>query len=416
MRKTVLMVIDGLRGDTPVAQWMPSLARVADNACVFSAHRGVFPSATRVSSASLSTGCWPATHGLPGNSIALRDGDGYINVSAGSAEFAQQFRAARGQVLDVPTLADRLGERMLIVSNSSAGAAHMQDPNKRARLMHRSGSWFPGGVPSTGTEGLEITYDGTGDAVATQRFCEALVHTPAALSLLWICEPDHSQHVNALGGPDHRAMLAGSDRMVAQVAATVARLRDAGEEVLFIVTSDHGHETTDEVIDVTGALVDAGFKAALESKELVVASSGMGGLIYAMDESAEFVTRLGDWMNAQLWCHQCWSGPRLGEVGQRATQGIVAAFSMARRDVPNAHGVMGLAHTMKDPFMPYDGAGQGQHGGFGPYEGSPLLLVDGGGFARGVRTDASRIIDLAPTVLDYFGESSAGMDGQPLVR
>ena len=416
MRRTVLMVIDGLRGDTAIEAWMPSLARVADNACVFSAHRGVFPSATRVSSASMSTGCWPATHGLPGNSIALRDGDGYINVSAGSAEFAEQFRAARGQVLDVPTLADRLGERMLIVSNSSAGAAHMQDPNKRARLLHRSGSWYPGGEPSTGANALEITYDGTGDAVATQRFCEALLHTPTELSLLWICEPDHSQHVNALGGPDHRAMLAGSDRMVAQVSATVARLRDAGDEVLFIVTSDHGHETTDQVIDVTGALVEAGFKVALDSKELVVASSGMGGLIYAMDESAAFVTRLTDWMNAQDWCHQCWSGNRLGEVGQRATQGIVAAFSMARRDAPNAHGVMGLAHTIKDPFMPYDGAGQGQHGGFGPYEGSPLLLVEGGGFARRIRTDASRIIDLAPTVLDYLGEPSGGMDGQPLVR
>ena len=416
MRRTVLMVIDGLRGDTPIAEWMPSLARVADNACVFSAHRGVFPSATRVSSASMATGCWPGTHGLPGNSIALRERDGYVNVSAGSAEFAEQFRAARGQVLDVPTLADRLAERMLIVSNSSAGAAHMQDPNKCARLLHRSGSWYPGGTPSTGIDAMEITYDGTGDAVATQRFCEGLQQTPVPLSLLWICEPDHSQHVNALGGPNHRAMLAGSDRMVAQVAATVARLRDSGDEVLFVVTSDHGHETTDQVIDVTGALVDAGLKMRLDSNELIVASSGMGGLIYSADESSAFVSRLTDWMNAQDWCHQCLSGNRLGDIGQRPTQGIIAAFSMARRDEPNEYGVMGFAHTMRDPFMPYDGAGQGQHGGFGPYEGSPLLLVDGGGFVCGVRTDASRIIDLAPTVLDYLGEVSDGMDGRALVR
>ena len=148
---------------------MPSLARVADEATVFSSHRGVFPSATRVSSASLSTGCWPGTHGLSGNSIALKEGDGYVNVSAGSATFAEQFRKARGQVLDVPTMADRLGEQMLIVSNSSPGAAHMQDPNRCANFLHRSGSWFPGGAERSGSDALDVTYDGTGDALQRCR-------------------------------------------------------------------------------------------------------------------------------------------------------------------------------------------------------------------------------------------------------
>ena len=40
---------------------------------------------------------------------------------------------------------------------------------------------------------------------------------PAALDLLWICEPDHSQHALELGSPQHLEVLAGADRCVAGV-------------------------------------------------------------------------------------------------------------------------------------------------------------------------------------------------------
>lgn len=409
MKRVVMMIIDGLRADHVRSDWMPSLANVVADARLFRAHRGVFPSATRISSATIATGCYPARHGLAGNAVAwFRDG-GFDPVSVGSADFVTHWREHAGHTLLAPTLADRLGEQMLIYSNSSPGAAHMQDPNRMARFYHRSGSWQPGGAEVDASERLDVAYDAAGDAVTTLRFCDALLHGPAAAcSLLWICEPDHTQHAIELGSADHRALLAGSDRLVTQVAETARQLRANGDDVLLIIGSDHGHETTDEVVDVAAKLVDARFKTAVESREMVVASSGMGGLIYATDAAAEDSTALGEWLRAQSWCQNAWAGDELAAVNQRAADGLVAAFAMARRDDVNAYGVRGFAHVIKDRFSPNDGPGQGQHGGFGPYEGSPLLLADGVDFPKGSSDHPSSLIDIAPTIAAHV--NLAGLD------
>ena len=75
-RRAVLVVVDGLRGDLVGETFTPNLHRLAAGARWYPNHRCVFPSATRVNSASLATGCFPASHGLHGNVIALDEGGG----------------------------------------------------------------------------------------------------------------------------------------------------------------------------------------------------------------------------------------------------------------------------------------------------------------------------------------------------
>ena len=75
-RRAVLMVVDGMRADVVTPQYVPSLANLAGNSRRFTAHRSAFPTATRVNSATIATGCLPARHGLHGNAIAFDEGDG----------------------------------------------------------------------------------------------------------------------------------------------------------------------------------------------------------------------------------------------------------------------------------------------------------------------------------------------------
>jgi hypothetical protein len=413
--RVVLMVVDGLRADTLDTEWMPSLSRLAERSRRYVAHRGVFPSATRVSSASIATGCQPAKHGLAGNAICWDEGAGLEAVSVGPVTFRERWREVTGNTLHVPTLAERMTDHggMLIYSNSSPGAAHMQDPDGHATFFHRSGSWGPGFSAAQGS--LDVTYDGTGDAITVARFCDALLHGPRhPMNLTWICEPDHSQHALELGGAGHQAVLAGSDRLIAQVSDTVERLRSAGEQVLFIVASDHGQETTDQIIDVEAALVGADLKQSLDSRDMVVASSGMGGLIYTASHCAATPADIADFLRGEDWCREAWSGNALAMVGQRSTGGLAVAFAMAGRDEPNVNGVMGFAHVMKDPFSPADSRGLGQHGGLGPYEGAPALLVDGDGFDVGHDTAATSLVDIAPTALAHLGLATDAMDGRAL--
>ncbi len=73
MKRAVLVVCDGLRADMITPELTPNLARLAGESQIFASHRGVFPSTTRVTSASIATGCLPAKHGLEGNVVALDD-------------------------------------------------------------------------------------------------------------------------------------------------------------------------------------------------------------------------------------------------------------------------------------------------------------------------------------------------------
>ena len=430
-RRAVLMVVDGLRADLVTPELTPHLHALAVRSRRYAEHRSVFPSATRVNSASIATGCQPARHGLMGNAIALPAGDGWRPVSVGPPGFRDEWRAATGRTLRVPVLAERLRGDAVVYSNSSAGAAYMQDPDGFGLLHHRTGTFAPrpGLAPGAAPEDrrgplrladgvLEgLTYDATGDAATTERFCAALLADPApSLWTLWICEPDHSQHVLELGSPEHRSVLAEADRRVAFVAETVEALRSRGEDVLFVVCSDHGHETVDAVVPVVDHLVEGGLKATPDSSETVLASSGMGALVYLGGPDAPDAAAIAGWLEAQPWCERAFAGEALREVGLKPGAGPSVAFAMAKRKASNRFGIPGLGHVAADRFTKSDAPGRGQHGGLGPYETRPVLLVSGGGFSPGESGARTSAVDIAPTILRHLGAAAIDppMDGRPL--
>lgn len=415
-RRAVLVVVDGLRGDLVDEAFAPNLHRLATAARWYPNHRSVFPSATRVNSASLATGCFPASHGLHGNVIALDEGDGLVPVPVGPATFRERLRRATGRTLRRPTLSERLREHGGTASwlNSSPGAAHMQDPDGHGLLLHRSGSHRPGFELVEGPEHLDVTYDARGDRETVRRFSAAL-HAPAeyALYTLWICEPDHSQHLMELGSGEHRALVRAADANVAEVIAAVTRMRDRGEEVLLVVCSDHGHETTDQVIPVEALMIEAGLKEDADSSDVVFASSGMGALIYLSDDAQSRRDDIVDWLERRPWCGPVFAGAALADVGQREDRNLSIAFAMAERDEPNRFGIPGISHVAGCRFSSIDAPGRGQHGGLGRYETNPVLVIDdGSGEARRIETQTSAV-DVAPTILDFLGVAHHGVDGRP---
>lgn len=417
MKRAVLMIVDGLRADLVTPEYTPVLSRVAKGARLFKRHRSVFPSATRVNSASIATGCFPGTHGLFGNAIALDEGDGLRPVSVGPPDFRQRLRAATGRTLLRPTLAERVRDHggAVIYSNSSAGAAHMLDPDSHGWLYHRSGSFAPGLEPIEGEAHLDVSYDGEGDAETIARFCDAMASNPdTSLFITWICEPDHSQHSLELGSSEHRQVILGSDRCVSAVKESVELLRARGDDVLLVIGSDHGHETVDEIIPVEDLLVEAGLKDSTDSSDVVFASSGMGALIYLSESTSDRRDSIAQWLQQQPWCGQVYAGDHLKRVGLAARDGLAVAFSMAKRDVNNRFGVRGFGHVAKDRFMKTDAPGMGQHGGLGLYETNPFLIIDGGGFTPGPTELPSHNVDIAPTILRHLGLPATGLDGKPL--
>ena len=418
-KRAVLIICDGLRADMVTPELTPNLCRFGDRARVFTRHRSVFPSTTRTTSASISTGCLPGRHGLEGNCVALDEGRGLTVFNVGQPDFRDRMRKATGHTLRVPTLAERLKDAggCIVYSNVSAGAAHFQDPDGFGYVYHRQGSFGPGLKKLPDGDGLSVSHDAQGDTAMTDRFiAEVLGERRPRLAVLWQCEPDHTQHAAPLGSPQHRAVIANADRNAARVVEAVETTA-AGDDVLVIVASDHGHETVEGVARLETLLVAAGLKQSEDSTDVVVASNGFSANIYVADAARGRIADICRFLQGRDEVERVFAGQGLADVGQSDKGALAIAVTPRRSDAMNEFGFPGKSLAFDNRLATETVVGCGQHGGLGPYEQNPFLIVRGGGFKAGTRSDApTSAIDIAPTILAHLGLPFAGMDGKPLPK
>lgn len=418
MRRAVIVTLDGLRPDMISPETTPNLVAFADQAERFADYRTVFPSCTRVVSASLATGCYPARHGLHGNSVALMEDGQLVLRDAGHPDFLQHKRRVTGQSLATPTMAERLKDDggAIIFSNVSPGAAYAHDPDGHGLVYHRAGSFGPGRVPVPAEDALQVTLDVAGDRRMTERFVAEVLDTRRpALGVLWLGEPDHIQHEAPLGSPEHLAVLAQADVHAGLVIDAVVRLRTSGDDILLLIGSDHGHQTVTGVVDIDAELIDAGLKADANSGDMMAVSNGTAALIYVHPDHAAAMPRIQEFLTSREWAGQVIGPQDLGRVGQAPVASLAFAVSMRADDAPNAFGIPGSSLVAKPAMGKPDRLGCGQHGGLAACEQRPFLLASGAGFTPGAtRPGQARIIDIAPTVLAHLGIAADGMDGQAL--
>ncbi|HEU0159707.1 MAG TPA: alkaline phosphatase family protein [Hyphomicrobiaceae bacterium] len=418
MRRVVVVVLDGMRRDQILQANTPGLVRFAGRAQSFVEHRSMFPSATRVVSASFATGCLPARHELQGNSLALLEDGRLVQHDAGHPDFLQHKRRVTGRALAVPTLAERLAPigGMILFSNVSPGAAYAHDPDGFGYVYHRAGSYAPGRKRLEGTQALTIAQDAAGERLMTERFMrEVLIERSPPLAVLWLGEPDATQHLQPLGSPAQLAAVAQADGNAARVIAAVDALRARGDDVLLIVCSDHGHQSVSRVVDIEAELIAAGLKDGRESTDVVTPTSGTSTLIYVAANCADRIGAIGAFLLSRDWVDRVVGPDELGAVGQAADHGLAFAISLKSDDEPNAFGVRGRSVEARPAAGKADHLGCGQHGGLARYEQMPFLMIEGPGFGAGstARTPTSPI-DLAPTILAHLDQPQTGMDGRAL--
>jgi arylsulfatase A-like enzyme len=418
MNRAVIVICDSLRRDLITAADAPFLTELGQRSARFANHASVFPSTTRTSAASIATGCLPARHGLLGNTMALDEGEGLVCLSVGKPDFRDRLHRATGRTLHMPTLAERVsrsGETAIAISNVSPGAAYFLDPDGYGWVYNPAGSYGPGRRKLPDEDGLAIAKGEAGDTTATERFCEEVLRRRMpALAILWLSEPDYTGHHTPLGSPAHRRAIASADANVQRVAETVAGLDPSGEQILFVVGSDHGMETVDETIDLDALLVEAGLKRKPTSSDVVVAPNGTAALLYFAEPAGALVGKVARFLDTQDWIGRTFVGKALAEVGLPTHSPARIALTLRPDDRANPHGVSGHSHVVRDALEPKDATGFGQHGGLGNNEQRPFLFVSGGGFVPGGRCERSSLVDIAPTVLRHLGLGADGMDGRPL--
>jgi len=256
-----------------------------------------------------------------------------------------------------------------------------------------------------------------GDRAMTERFCaEILEERAPALAIMWLSEPDYTGHHSPLGSPEHRTAIAGADQCARQVFETVRRLDPSGSEILFIAGSDHGMETVARAVDLDALLVSAGLKRAPDSRDVVVAPNGTAATLYFAEPEGALVKQVARFLEAEDWVGEVFIGDRLRAVGLPTDTAMRVAVTLAGEDKANPHGVEGYCPIVQDPADNESKIGFGQHGGLGPNEQRPFLMIEGGGFVASPRHQPTSLVDIAPTVLRHLHMDHDDMDGSALAR
>jgi arylsulfatase A-like enzyme len=446
----IVFVVDGLRPDSITPEDTPTLFRLRAEGVNFTESHAVFPTVTRVNAASLSTGAQPGTHGILGNQMYVPAVEPGRAFDTGNYRNLRALETATGgRLLQVPTLAERLharGRRLAAVSSGSTGSAFLLNPQAPAGVGALVNGYLdPGKTVGYPTAVSEAILGKLGPAPAkapggarfdvavtwTQRVLRECVlpELRPAVVLDWLTEPDHSQHAAGVGSPDARGALRHDDREIAQVLATLDALGLAASTDV-LVTSDHGFTTNTAGVDVARALVDAGLKAAPDSRDVVLASSGQAVALHVEGHDPERIAQLARCVQAQEWGGVVFTAgrgpgdPRGAVEGTFSLELIHAANRERGADLlltfpwtsqPNAFGVPGA-----DRASVSGGARLyvSDHGSMSPWNVRNTLLAWGPRFKTrtAVRAPAG-IADLAPTILALLGvPDGEGLDGRVLAE
>lgn len=421
---TVLIVIDGLRPDYVTPEAMPHVHGLGQAGVYFEQHRAVFPTVTRVNAASLSTGCYPAKHGLLDNTVFFPDISERPISTANHTQLQKIEAATDGKLLGVPSLGEIFaghGKKLLVVSSGSTGSAMLLNHKAAGAGIIHTEYALPEALDARVREVLGPppvpNYPNT---AAVDRTVDAYLRIgldelkPDA-AFLWLTDPDHTAHAMNMGSEETTAALAGVDAAVGRLLEGLAE-RGLSESTNIIISSDHGFTANVGTVNPFLRLGEILRELRGDPREFVIAGLG----IYLGEANKgllnDYILRLQQepWVGA-IFTRGMMPGMPFGEAPGTLSFGSIRYQHERAPDIllspqwnnePNAHGVPGSV------MLP----GIAGHGSASPWDIRGTLIAHGPGFKRGVRNPLpAGNVDIAPTILALHGlPVPAHMDGRVL--
>ena len=314
-RHVVVVVWDGMRPDFVTERNTPALWRLAQEGVTFLHHHSVYITATNVNGAAIATGVFPNRNSLLANrefrpaidaQKAFENADDHVikkadQVTGGkyiaTPTIAEIVRAAGRSTAVVGTKAvvflhDRHAEWNFIAAKNFVKFAAAPMPaalrDETVRVL--------GPYPASAADNFAR------DNYATRALTEIMWRDSLpAFSLLWLSDPDFTQHDTAPGSEPSLASVHNSDRNLALVLDALAK-KKARETTDVFVVSDHGFSTIERAIDFPAELRKAGFDATAAFKEtpkrgqVMVVGNGGTILFYVIEHDRDVATRLVEWL------------------------------------------------------------------------------------------------------------------------
>jgi predicted AlkP superfamily pyrophosphatase or phosphodiesterase len=436
--RVVLIVWDGMRPDWVSEATTPTLFAQARDGVTFLRHHPVYPSTTEVNAVALATGVYPGQSGLIGNHEFRPALDASKPINTESLEAVRRGDALTGNhYLAFPTVAEILHEhglRTVVAGAKPVALLHDRAPRSAGSL---GVDLFAGNVlPETMEPSLvkalgkfpEAGKDKTGlDQWTTQALVGPLWQEEVPpFSVLWLAEPDATQHQTGPGSGASRAAIGSSDRCLARVLAAL-RERNLQDSTDVIVVSDHGFSTILGNVDVAATLREHGFHAfrkvagvGEKAGDIMVVGNGGAVFCYVAGHDPALIAQIVHCLQSQPFSGVIFSRPAvegafgLLDAGLETPGGPDVVVTMRWTSATNKNGAAGGIYCDGKSFGP----GQGMHGSLSPWDMHNLCIAFGPDFRRGMKDSlASGNIDIAPTILWILGiEPPRKMSGRVLAE
>jgi arylsulfatase A-like enzyme len=431
-RHIVVVVWDGMRPDFVSEETTPTLWKLAREGITFRNHHPVYPSATQVNGTALVTGVYPGRSSVIANYAYRPEIDLTRSISVESPTVvARGDELSGGKYISVPTITElvqRAGGRTAIASAKTVGLLLDRHagigPAKNCVTLF-AGQALPRDIltPIVAALGPFPSTHLQHDAWTTKAVTDFLWKDGVpALSVIWLGEPDLTQHESAPGAPAAIAAIKSSDENLAGVLSALERqgMRDTTD--VFVV-SDHGFSTIRRSIDLRKILSGAGFNAKTEFDDepkpgdIMLVGNGGSVLFYVIGHDATLTRRLVEFLQQSDFA---------GVIFTK--QGLPGTFHLndAKIDNPHAPDVV-MAFRWNDSKNQFGtpgmidadwqrAAGEGTHATLSRFDMHNTLIASGPDFRRGQTDDLSTgNVDLAPTILHILGiKAPQEMDGRVL--
>ena len=438
-RHVVVVVWDGMRPDFVTERNTPALWKLAQEGVAFQNHHSVYLTATNVNGAAIATGVYPNRNSLLANREfrpAIDARKPFENAEWPIIKKADEITG--GKYIASPTIAETVraaGRSTAIVGSKAVAFLH----DRHAEWTNASVKGFVrfaaapmpaalrdetvrllGPLPTDAgnTSDQRNTY-------ATRALTEIMWRDgPPAFSLLWLSEPDLTQHETSPGSEPSLAAIRSSDRNLALVLEALEK-KKARETTDIFVVSDHGFSTIERAIDFPAELKKAGFNAtaafteAPKRGQIMVVGNGGTILFYVIEHDRDITGRLVEWLQHSdfagvIFAREKFDGTFPLETVRANTADapdVIVALRWNKK--PNRFAVAGQIITDNDRAP-----GDGSHATLSAFDVHNTLIVAGPDFReRLASTLPSSNVDIAPTVLRILGiEPPQKFDGRVLLE
>jgi len=438
-RHVVVLVWDGMRPDFVTEGNTPALWKLSREGVTFQNHHSVYLTATNVNGAAIATGVYPNRNSLLANREfrpTIDPRKPFENAEWSIIQKADEITG--GKYIAAPTIAETVraaGRRTAVVGTKAVAFLH----DRHAEWTNASFKDFvrfaaapmpaalrdetirllgPFATDPANTSEQRNTY-------ATRALTEIIWRDSVpAFSLLWLSEPDLTQHEKSPGSEPALAAIRGSDRNLALVLEALDKKKARETTDVFIV-SDHGFSTIERAIDFPAELQKAGFDATAAFKEtpkrgqIMVVGNGGTILLYVIEHDRDVAGRLVEWLQHSDFAGVIFSREKfdgtfpLETVRANTAEAPDIVVALRWNKNPNRFGAPG--HIITDNAR---GPGEGSHASLSAFDVHNTLIAAGPDFRKGVaNTLPSSNVDIAPTVLRLLGiDAPQKFDGRVLVE